>query len=304
MVFDKLFRKSKIKIICGFSFRLLQVKRRKERREMYSKCEGCGKEGLGQGKCTQCQTWDIQMQMVKDAEKFSKTMNIALWGDGGILCCTPFRRRFFFFSLGIIFLVAGAVSYFFFPDAAYACVGIAIIWLLAFCLCPNGPCGMYSANGDWGCLTPSEMVRFFACCFFSSSNTKKNEEKRKISNSKDAQRNIATIQRFIHIYGGPRNNVDEQMMLEFIEQCYEPNYQSHYPTGTVMTKQDLPKIYRDAWGFGRRAYDLRIIEAGDKFVSYSYRLTMEDGKDFGLKSLASFQNRPGVLFSANFTYTK
>jgi hypothetical protein len=92
------------------------------------------------------------MKMVADAQRMAENINVGIYGDGGCCGCTEKKRRTFYITIGVLFLIAAVVCYFVQGQTAQAqsnaigCVGGGVIFLLGGICCPNGCCNEYSNN--------------------------------------------------------------------------------------------------------------------------------------------------------------
>ena len=157
---------------------------------MHKNCTGCGTPIYGFGTvCSACNrpipipnpyTKTQCEQITED----TRAIVLMICSDNGACGCTLRRRRTFFLGFAVLFLILGvaSLSSSVSSSAEYGddnsgnltfTFFVAAAWCVVFLfLCPNGPCGVFSATKDTGRMTADEIG---ACCGICGGSTEAND---------------------------------------------------------------------------------------------------------------------------------
>mgnify|MGYP001570389213 FL=1 len=241
------------------------------------------------------------MDIVESAQHISQDLNTAIYGDGGRCGCNVHRRRLLFFLLGIGFLIGALVSVLAGQTSAgppLACVGV--VWWACGIVCPNGPCGQYSATKKAGCLTVAENEYYYASYCCGAARSAPQGEASGLLNthttlSDTARRNMESVRAFIATYNGECNRTEAELD-SFIRNTYSETYVSTATDGVQRTIGELSKAWRDAREKGWQAQRLVFYEVADDHVAYGYELVGATWR-LPINAFATFETA-GVFKSA------
>lgn len=218
-----------------------------------------------------------------------------IYHDNGCCGCNKNRRRLLFVVIalgatiaGIVFHTGGGTG------SAGGAFGVAGVFLLSALICPNGPCGMYTTDGTWGCLTVEEMT---GCCGDSSAASgatagsiadshgssllgsaagaaePADEETGDVDPAVVA--NLAAIMRWYRVWN-KMNGVTVAQMEAFVRTSYSDAFLSTtVSNGSVRRKADMPGAFRHIWAHGWEASDITIVSG--RFDAAIYDVTIRYG---------------------------
>lgn len=276
------------------------------------RCDRCGVEGYGSGVCSSCAShisWmNNMMEMTRQAQQTSYNIHMGIYHDNGCCGCNVHRRRLLFLVLTVGFFIGAAVTAILREksEVSIGLAGAGALWMVCGLCCPNGCCGMYANNREWGVLTPAVISGYCRKCGSRSSRYQDTESASLMEAANNGvpltpaqQSNINSVQSFFDVYNAP----NEQVMQVFVQTCYEPTYVSQLPGGKTNTYEKLPFTFRDAWSKGRKCSNVVFHEVGEHFAAYSYSLRWETGAMFHFNVIASFHT-PGKFSGAVYTMRK